>query len=79
LALLINVNLFGGHDMAALLDAHVPAQPDDITAFLVAATGYFLDAARKPAPRGLPTVRAFQAAQGASTLAWLKTIPWVVT
>ena len=72
LLLLVNVNLFGGHDVEKLLAAHVPADRDDITAVLAGLTGYFLDAARQPSPRGLPTVRAFQSAQGERTLAWLK-------
>lgn len=59
--------------MDKLLAVHVHADRDDITAVLAGLTGYFLDAARQPSPRGLPTVRAFQAAQGERTLAWLKT------
>jgi Ser/Thr protein kinase RdoA (MazF antagonist) len=72
LLLLVNVALFGGHDVEQLVSVHIPAAPDDITAALTGLAGYFLDAARRPAPPGLPTLRAFQAAQGASTLEWLK-------
>jgi aminoglycoside phosphotransferase (APT) family kinase protein len=72
LCLLVNVNLFGGHDVEALAAAHVRADPADITGFLVGLTGYFLDAARQPAAPGLPTVRAFQAAQGRTTLEWVR-------
>src|SRR4051794_1339149 len=74
LLLLVNVNLFGGHDMDVLLNQHVPADRGEVTAMLAALTGYFLDAARRPAPAGSPTVRGLQAAQGARTLAWLKTL-----
>jgi aminoglycoside phosphotransferase (APT) family kinase protein len=72
LLLLVNVNLFGGHDVEKLLTKHVDAGRDDITAVLAGLAGYLLDAARLPPPRGLPTLRGFQAAQGERTLAWLK-------
>lgn len=72
LSLLVNVGLYGGHDVERLVTETVPAAPNEITAVLVGLTGYFLDAARRAAPCGLPTVRAFQAAQGRSTLEWVK-------
>jgi aminoglycoside phosphotransferase (APT) family kinase protein len=72
LSLLVNVNLFGGHDVDALAAEHVHADPVDVTGFLVGLTGYFLNAARRPGSPGLPTVRAFQAAQGRTTLAWVR-------
>ncbi|GAA1380572.1 phosphotransferase [Catellatospora chokoriensis] len=74
--IMVNVNLFGGHDVDALLAeyAHpLGARPADLTALLAGMTGYFLDACRRPAPPGLPTVRAFQRAQGDATLRWLRT------
>lgn len=43
-----------------------------ITATLASLTGYFLAYSRRPPPPGIPTVRAFQAAQGKVALAWLK-------
>jgi len=72
--LLVNVQLYGGHDVEALLEQHVGADvdADDVDALLAGLTGYFVDAARNPAPVGLPTVRAFQRDQGRSTLAWLR-------
>jgi aminoglycoside phosphotransferase (APT) family kinase protein len=72
--LLVNVQLYGGHDVEALLERHVGAEVDgqDLDALLAGITGYFVDAARNPAPVGLPTVRAFQRDQGESTLAWLR-------
>jgi len=39
---------------------------------LAAITGYFLHVSRLPDPPGLPTVRAFQRAQGDALLPWLK-------
>ena len=43
-----------------------------INAALASLTGYFLGHARRPPPPGIPTVRAFQAAQGGIALAWLR-------
>ena len=45
----------------------------DVVAVLVAAFGGFLVShSLQPPPPGLPTLRAFQAAQGAVALAWLR-------
>jgi aminoglycoside phosphotransferase (APT) family kinase protein len=73
-ALLASVERHGGHDVDALVETYVgaSADPDDVTAFLAALAGYFVDMARRPAPQGLPTVRAAQAAQGRATLAWVR-------
>ena len=75
--LLVNVELFGGHDTDALLESRVwPAGAgptrSEVTAVLAGVAGYFVDAARLPPPAGLPTVRAFQQAQAVSTLAWVR-------
>ncbi len=73
--IMVNVNLFGGHDVDALLAAHAAplgARPEQLTALLAGMTGYFLDACRTPPPPGLPTVRAFQRAQGEASLRWLR-------
>lgn len=43
-----------------------------VNAALASITGYFLGHARRPPPPGIPTVRAFQAAQGEVALAWLR-------
>ena len=67
LLLLVNVRCYGGQ-----LSTDIDAEPDDITTVLAGIAGYFVDAARQPAPRGLPTVRAFQAAQGQVVLDWLR-------
>ena len=58
------MNLYGWHDVDALLSAHTSAgtDPEDLTAVLAGLVGYFLDSARQPTPAGLTTVRAFQAA-----------------
>ncbi|HEY5820344.1 MAG TPA: phosphotransferase [Propionibacteriaceae bacterium] len=73
LMLVVNVDLYGGHDPESLLAQYLNRVPDqDVTAVLAGMCGYFSDAARQPAPVGLPTVRAFQAAQADSTRAWLR-------
>ena len=75
LLLLINVRLFGGHDTEALLDhcaVTTSADPDDLTAALAGIGGFFVEAGRRPPPKGIPTVRAFQRAQGDAVLSWLR-------
>lgn len=54
--------------MAPLRDVKAGA----INAVLAALTGYLTAYSRRPPPPGIPTVRAFQAAQGAVALAWLR-------
>ena len=48
------------------------AEPQQVDSVLAALAGYFLDNARKPSPPGLPTLRAFQQAEGAACLGWLR-------
>jgi Ser/Thr protein kinase RdoA (MazF antagonist) len=43
-----------------------------VTQVIAAFTGYFASRSRMPAPPGLPTLRAFQRAQGVVALEWLK-------
>jgi aminoglycoside phosphotransferase (APT) family kinase protein len=47
------------------------ADPDALTAVVAAVAGFFTGESLKPAPPGLPTLRAFQAAQGEEARAWL--------
>ncbi|MFF1380122.1 phosphotransferase family protein [Streptomyces sp. NPDC058308] len=49
------------------------ADPRGVTATLAGLAGYFVRQSLQPAPAGLPTLRAFQAAQGAAAVAWLRT------
>ena len=44
----------------------------DLDAVICAIAGYFHVGALEPAPPGIPTVRAFQAAQGRHAVAWLR-------
>jgi Phosphotransferase enzyme family len=46
--------------------------PDAIDAVVASLAGYFVVRALEPAPQGIPTVRAFQAAQGGVAIAWLR-------
>jgi len=74
LLLLINVRLFGGFDTQALLldlATRTGTDVDDLTAALEGFAGFFTDIARRPPPQGLPTLRAFQRAQGSAILSWL--------
>ena len=51
----------------------LPDVPDaHVDAVLAGLAGYFVDVARRPDPPGLPTVRAFQRAQGVVVLGWLR-------
>ncbi|NJC63164.1 aminoglycoside phosphotransferase family protein [Planosporangium flavigriseum] len=75
LSVLVNVHLYGGVDVEAILaarDTTATADPGDLTGVLVGLTGFFLDYARRPSPPGLPTLRGFQRAQGESTLRWVR-------
>ena len=47
------------------------ADPDAVTAAIATVAGYFTRGALQPPPPGLPTVRAFQAAQGVVAREWL--------
>lgn len=73
LCLLFNVALYeGSAPLEVLLRTWLPDVPDpDVDAVLAGLAGYFCDAQRQPDPPGLPTVRAFQRAQGEVVLRWL--------
>jgi aminoglycoside phosphotransferase (APT) family kinase protein len=69
-----SVAMQGGPEPEALLMRHPAARaadPEAITTFIALLAGYFLYQAALPDPPGLPTVRAFQRAQGEVTRAWL--------
>jgi thiamine kinase-like enzyme len=50
----------------------VHAPSEQLDAVVAALAGYFVEHALRPPPPGLPTVRAFQAAQGRVALDWLR-------
>lgn len=67
-----SVSMQGGPDPEWVL-ARVGDVPDDaLTAVVTAVAGYFTRQAAQPDPPGLPTLRVFQAAQGAAARAWLR-------
>jgi aminoglycoside phosphotransferase (APT) family kinase protein len=73
--MLPSIAMQGGPPPEQILADHpaaAAADRDAVTATLAAITGYFLHRSRQPPPPGLPTVRAFQAAQGEVALAWLQ-------
>jgi aminoglycoside phosphotransferase (APT) family kinase protein len=69
-----SVAMQGGPQPADLLTrsrAGRSADPTGLTATVCALAGYFTERSLRPPPPGLPTVRAFQAAQGEVTRRWL--------
>ncbi|MGW3241232.1 aminoglycoside phosphotransferase family protein [Streptomyces sp. NPDC001070] len=75
LCMLPSVAMQGGPEPEDLFAAHPVARDADpaaVDAALAALTGMFLGHARRPAPPGLPTLRAFQRAQGEAALSWLR-------
>jgi aminoglycoside phosphotransferase (APT) family kinase protein len=61
----------GLDDLLALSRAGRAAGRQDLAATMCAVAGYLTQRSLEPAPAGLPTVRAFQAAQGAVARRWL--------
>jgi aminoglycoside phosphotransferase (APT) family kinase protein len=69
-----SVAMQGGPDPEELLMRHPATKHADreaITAALCAIAGYFTRSAQAPPPPGIPTLRAFQAAQGVEARRWL--------
>lgn len=58
--------VFGRHPAARAADPHA------VSAVIAALAGYFMYRGSLPPPPGLPTLRAFQAAQGVETRRWLE-------
>jgi hypothetical protein len=52
--------------------AGVPIDPEALLPVVTAVAGYLTERGRLPDPPGLPTLRAFQRAQGAVARAWLR-------
>jgi aminoglycoside phosphotransferase (APT) family kinase protein len=75
LFMLPSVAMQGGPDPWTIFDAH-PVQsgsePERVDTLLCGLAGFFVAEARKPAPPGLPTLRAFQQAQGQHAVRWLR-------
>ncbi|MEU5321550.1 phosphotransferase [Streptomyces sp. NPDC021056] len=65
----------GGPDPQELFIAHPlgrDADPDAVTVALAGLAGYFVHQSLQPPPPGIPTVRAFQRAQGEAASEWLR-------
>lgn len=74
LGMLPSIVMQGGPPAAGIAAEHpvfAGADPAAVTSVLAALTGYFLRQSMQPAPAGLPTLRAFQRAQGIAVLPWL--------
>jgi hypothetical protein len=70
-----SVVLEGGPPPEELLDMHPGARaadPDAVTVLVAALAGFFVAHSLRPSSPGLPTLRAFQAAQGDVALSWLR-------
>ena len=73
-AMLPSVAMQGGPDPEPVWHAHplsAGVDPDAVNAFLAALAGMLTRQSYLPPPPGLPTLRAFQAGQGAAARAWL--------
>jgi aminoglycoside phosphotransferase (APT) family kinase protein len=69
-----SVAMQGGPPPEDLLARHPKARradPEPVTAVVAAIAGFFTGEGLMPAPPGLPTLRAFQEAQGREARAWL--------
>jgi hypothetical protein len=69
-----SVTMQGGPDpeaVASMHPAYVTADPAAVSAAVVAFAGYLVYYSLQPAPPGLPTLRAFQAAQGEIARQWI--------
>lgn len=70
-----SVTMQGGPSPEQLIRRFAPCQqanPAAITAVVAAMAGFFTHRGLQPPPPGLPTLRAFQAAQGQVALDWLR-------
>ncbi len=73
LAMLPAVELEGGGAPESVMElVGLDLGADEILPLVAAMAGYFAERGRLPDPPGLPTVRAFQRAQGEITTAWLR-------
>jgi hypothetical protein len=70
-----SVALEGGPSPETLLEMSPRARaadPNAVTVLVAALSGFFVAHSLRPPPPGLPTLRTFQAAQGAVALSWLR-------
>jgi Ser/Thr protein kinase RdoA (MazF antagonist) len=70
-----SVELEGGpppEELLAMYPGARAADPDAVTVLVAALSGFFIAHSLRPPSQGLPTLRAFQAAQGGVALTWLR-------
>ncbi|MGC1184045.1 MAG: phosphotransferase [Candidatus Dormiibacterota bacterium] len=70
-----SVAMQGGPEPEWLIERHPSfrrASPEVVTTLVVAMAGYFVSRSLMPNPPGLPTLRAFQRAQGVPALNWAR-------
>jgi aminoglycoside phosphotransferase (APT) family kinase protein len=70
-----SIRMQGGPPPREILAGHpvsLGADPAAVTAVVAALAGFLVRQSRQPPPPGLPTLRAFQAAQGRVALDWLR-------
>ncbi|WP_346779971.1 phosphotransferase [Streptomyces sp. S3(2020)] len=75
LVMLPCVRAQGGPDPEELFTTHPlgrTAEPDAVTAALAGLAGFFVHHSLQPPPPGIPTIRAFQRAQGEAASLWLR-------
>ncbi|TYB42540.1 aminoglycoside phosphotransferase family protein [Actinomadura chibensis] len=75
LAMLPSVRMQGGPPPDDVFAAHPlgrDADAEAVTRVVAALAGFFVEQGLRPPPPGLPTLRDFQAAQGAEALTWLR-------
>lgn len=75
LVLAPSVAMQGGPEPEWLIEQHRSfrrADPEVVTTLVVAVAGYFISRSLMPDPPGLPTLRAFQRAQGIPALSWAR-------
>jgi aminoglycoside phosphotransferase (APT) family kinase protein len=76
LTILINARLFDpSFEVEEILLTHpvfAGVAPESIDGVLSGFAAFFVDAARRPPPPGLPTLRTFQQQQGDAALGWLR-------
>jgi aminoglycoside phosphotransferase (APT) family kinase protein len=66
-----SVTLQGGPPPEQILRRFAPDAPSSATAAIASVAGFFTHQSVQPAPPGLPTLRAFQAAQGEIARQWV--------
>jgi hypothetical protein len=62
----------GGSPESVMARLGLDLDPETLIPVVAAFAGYFAERGRLPDPPGLPTLRAFQRAQGEVTTAWLR-------